>query len=174
MSRRVFVGIFEDEADVIAAAGASRAQGLAIVDAFTPYAVHGLDRAMGLKPSWLPWACAGLGAFGLVFATWFQFWTTARSWAINVGGRPWNSLPAFVPVMFELMVLCAGVGVVVTFLIARKLGPWHEPDIVDPRATHDRFVLVVDAAAADPRAVRQIFAGCRAVAVEERDMEGRS
>ena len=173
MSRRVFVGVFDDEADVIAAAGGSRAQGFDIVDAFTPYAVHGLDRAMGLKPSWLPWACAGLGAFGLAFATWLQFWTTARSWPINVGGRPWNSLPAFVPVMFELMVLCAGVGVVVTFLIARRLGPWRRPDIVDPRAPPDRFVLVLAAGAADPRAVRQLFDSCRAVSFEERDLEGR-
>ena len=94
MSRRVYVGVFEDEADVVSAAGASREQGLEIVDAYTPYAVHGLDRAMGLGPSWLPWACAGMGVAGLVFATWFQFWTTARSWPINVGGRPWNSLPA--------------------------------------------------------------------------------
>ncbi len=173
MSRRIFVGVFEDEADVIAAADASRAQGFAIVDAFTPYAVHGLDRAMGLKPSWLPWACFGLGAAGLAFATWFQFWTTAVAWPINVGGRPWNSLPAFVPVMFELMVLCAGVGVVVTFVIARRLGPWRAPEIPDLRATHDRFVLVLDGGASDPRAVRRVFADCRAVAIEERDVEDR-
>jgi len=173
MSRHVFLGIFEDEADIVAAAGESRARGFDIVDAFTPYAVHGLDRAMGLAPSWLPWACAALGAAGLAFATWFQFWTTARSWPINVGGRPWNSLPAFVPVMFELMVLSAGVGVVLTFLIARRLGPWRTPAIVDPRVTHDRFVLVLDAGASDPRVVRRLFADHRAVAFEERDMEGR-
>lgn len=174
MSRHVFLGTFEDETDLLAATSASRTQGYAIVDAFTPYAVHGLDRAMGLGQSWLPWACAGLGAAGLLFATWFQFWTTTRSWPINVGGRPWNSLPAFVPVMFELMVLCAGVGVVLTFLIARRLGPWREPEIVDPRVTHDRFVLMLDAGASDPRAVRRLFADCHAVAFEERDVEERS
>ncbi len=173
MSRRIFVGVFEHEADVIEAAGASRAHGFDIADAFTPYAVHGLDRAMGLKRSWLPWACLGLGVAGLVFATWLQFWTTAVSWPINVGGRPWNSLPAFVPVMFELMVLFAGVGVVITFVIARRLGPFREPEIPDIRATHDRFVLVLNAGASDPRVVRGVFEDCHAVSIEERELEDR-
>lgn len=173
MSRRIFVAVFEHEADVIEAAGASREHGFEIADAFTPYAVHGLDRAMGLKPSWLGWACFGLGAAGLVFATWFQFWTTAVSWPINVGGRPWNSLPAFVPVMFELMVLCAGVGVVITFLIARRLGPFGKPEIPDIRATHDRFVLVLNPGASDPRAIRRVFEDCHALTIDEREVEDR-
>lgn len=173
MSRHIFVGVFEREADVIEAADASRQRGFEIADAFTPYAVHGLDRAMGLKRSWLPWACLGLGLAGLTFATWFQFWTTALAWPVNVGGRPWNSLPAFVPVMFELTVLCAGVGVVITFVIARRLGPGRAPEIPDIRVTHDRFVLVLDAEASDPRAVRRVFEQCHAVAIEERDVEDR-
>lgn len=108
MSRRVIVGVFERESDVVAATRAARAGGYVIEDVYTPYAVHGLDRAMGLEPSWLPWVCLAFGASGTVFAIWLQFWTSAVAWPINVGGRPWNSLPAFVPVIFELMVLAAG------------------------------------------------------------------
>jgi hypothetical protein len=171
MSRRQFLGVFDDESGLIAATTRSREMGLSVVDAFTPYAVHGLDRAMGLPPSWLPWACFGLGTAGFLFATWFQFWTTAVDWPVNVGGRPWNSLPAFVPVMFELMVLSAGVGVVLVFLAARKLWPGREADVPHPRVTDDRFVLVLDADASDPRVVRRLLTECGAVDVEERDVE---
>jgi hypothetical protein len=173
MSRQLFLGVFDDEAGLLAAASRSREAGAPIVDAFTPYAVHGLDRAMGLRPSWLPWACFGLGAGGFLFATWFQFWTTAVDWPINVGGRPWNSLPAFVPVMFELMVLTAGVGVVLVFLAARGLAPGRAARMPHPRVTDDHFVLVLEAGAADPRAVRRMLADCGAIAVEERDEEDR-
>ncbi|MFN8061316.1 MAG: DUF3341 domain-containing protein [Vicinamibacterales bacterium] len=171
MSHRIVVAVFERETDIVAAARRSRERGFVVADAYTPYAVHGLDRAMGLRPSWMPWACLAFGALGLGFATWFQFWTTAVAWPINVGGRPWNSLPAFAPVMFELMVLCAGIGVVLTFLVARGLGPGSVADMPDAAITHDRFVLVLEPGASDPRDLRRLLTECQAVAMEEREVE---
>jgi hypothetical protein len=127
---------------------------------------------MGLGHSWLPWACFGLGLAGAAAATWLQFWTSAVSWPINVGGRPWNSLPAFVPVMFEVMVLFAGVGTVLTFFAFRGLYPGRRAAVPDPRATNDRFVLVLEqTGAASPGVLRQVFNRCRATAVEERETE---
>ena len=57
-----------------------------------------------------PWPAFCVGVLGSALALWFQFWTTAWDWPLNVGGQPWNSLPAFVPVTFEIMVLFAGLG----------------------------------------------------------------
>ena len=111
MSRRIFIGVFENEEDTMKAVLASRARGLTVVDVFAPYAVHGMDKAMGLEPSKLPWVCLALGLAGATLKFWFE----------NVGGKPWNSLPAFVPVTFEVMVLFAGVSTVIALFIAARL-----------------------------------------------------
>lgn len=170
MSRRVMLGYFEREADVLAATQAVRTAGLKILDVYTPYAVHGLDRAMGLTPSRLPVVCLLLGLFGAAFKVWFEYWTTASSWPINVGGKPWNSLPAFVPVTFEVMVLCAGVSTFLAFLLVTRLRPGRAAVMPHPRVTDDRFVLVVEETDAvfDAPRVAGLFAGFGAVASEER------
>ena len=71
MSRRLLLAHFEHEDDVLEATDAVRASGLTIVDVHTPYAVHGLDRAMGLRPSKLPWVCFLLGLVCGAFKVWF-------------------------------------------------------------------------------------------------------
>jgi hypothetical protein len=109
MTRRLLISVFEREDDLLQATAAVRKHGLPLVDVFSPYVVHGLDRAMGLRPSRLPWVAFLLGLSGAVAILIFQYWATIASWPINVGGKPWNSLPAFIPATFEVMVLCAGV-----------------------------------------------------------------
>ena len=106
MSKRLFVGVFENEQDTLGAIRASRKRGFKIVDVYAPYAVHGVEEAMELPPSRLPWIVFALGLLGAGLKVWFEFWTTAVDWPLNVGGKPFNSLPAFVPVTFEVMVLC--------------------------------------------------------------------
>ncbi len=170
MSRRIFVGVFEREEDILDAVRAVRARGLKIIDVHTPYAVHGLDHAMGLEPSKLPWVCFALGLVGATLKVWFEYWTTATSWAINVGGKPWNSLPAFVPVTFEVMVLFAGVSTVIAFLVHRGLLPGRKAIVPVPGVTDDRFAVLLEETDAtfDPEAVRQLFARYHAVHTEER------
>ena len=173
VTHRFLLGTFEKEEDILSVTRESHAQGLKIADIYTPYAVHGLDVAGGLKPSRLPWICFFLGLFGAAFKVWFEFWTTAVSWPINVGGKPWNSLPAFVPVTFEVMVLFAGVSTVIGFVIASRLWPGKKAELPDLRVTDDRFVLVLEQtdAAFDPHKVARLFRRHGAVAVEEREME---
>jgi hypothetical protein len=171
MSRRLLVGIFDHEDDVLEATRVSRERGLTIVDVYSPYAVHGLDEAMGLRPpSTLPWVCLVLGLAGAGFKVWFEFWASAVDWPINVGGRPWNSLPAFVPLTFEVMVLFAGVSTVIAFFMVTRLHPGREAVVPDPRVTDDRFVLILEEtdAAFDVDAVRALFEQRHAVRVEER------
>jgi len=139
----LFIGKFEREEDILGAAEATREHGYAIHEAYTPYAVHGLDEAMGLQKNWLPWVCLGFALLGLGFALWFQYWIGAIDWPLNVGGRPFNSLPAYLPVTFELLVLFSGIGVVVTMLVRNRLYPGKKEQLVDPRVTNDRFVLAV-------------------------------
>ena len=143
MTRGVLYSLVKDEADVLAATKHVRSQGLEVVDVYTPYAVHGLDKAMGLSPSRLTWVCFGCGALGALSMTWFQFWTSAVDWPINVGGKPWNSLPAFVPVLFEFCVLLAGLGAVAALFLRCGLLPGRAARIVHPAVTDNRFVLAV-------------------------------
>lgn len=169
-NQRFLLGVFETESDILAATRVARRRGFRVVDTYTPYAVHGLDRAMGLKPSWLPWISFALGILGAGFKVWFEFWTTAVNWPINVGGKPWNSLPAFVPVTFEVMVLFAGVGTVIAFFIGQRLWPGKRRGLPYPGVTDDRFVLVLDEqdAGFNPIEVEQILWDHHAIHVEER------
>ncbi|MBI5217040.1 MAG: DUF3341 domain-containing protein [Ignavibacteriae bacterium] len=170
MSKRLLVSVFEHEHDILGATNAARENGYKIVDVFTPYAVHGLDAAQGLKKSKLPFVCFALGLTGAVAKLGFQIWTSASSWALNVGGKPFKSVPAFVPVTFEIMVLFAGVGTVLTFLIISKLQPGKKPKVNFSGATDNRFVLVLEQtdAAFDIRKIRDMFQPFHLVEMEER------
>jgi len=173
MNRRVLIGIFDSEDDILRVTYSARRRGLKIVDVFAPYAVHGLDKAMGLERSKLPWVCLALGLFGASFKVWFEYWTTASDWPINVGGKPWNSLPAFVPITFEVMVLFAGISTVLAFFGMSRLWPGRKPALLDPRVTNDRFALVLeeDNAAFDVDEIGQFLKEHHAVRVEEREQE---
>lgn len=164
------LGVFEREDDILNATRAVRERRFRIVDVFVPYAVHGLDKAMGLRPSRLPWISLALGVIGASLKIWFEFWTTATDWPINVGGKPWNSLPAFVPVTFEVMVLFAGIGTVVAFLIGRRLLPGRKAVLPFPGVTDDKFVLVMEEtdAAFDVAQVTTMLEEFNVVRVEER------
>jgi hypothetical protein len=173
VNRRVLIGIFQTEDDILSATGAARRRGLKIVDVFAPYAVHGLDRAMGLERSKLPWVCFLLGLAGAAFKVWFEYWTTASDWPLNVGGKPWDSLPAFVPITFEVMVLFAGLSTVLAFFGMSRLWPGRKPRLLDPRVTNDRFALVLeqDNAAFDVDEVEGFLRAHNALRVEEREQE---
>jgi hypothetical protein len=170
MGRRLLLGSFAAEEDVRGAVRAARESGFRIADVYTPYAVHGLDRAMGLRASRLPWVCFALGLFGAAFKLSFQFWAMAVDWPMNVGGKPWNSLPAYVPVTFEVMVLLAGLGVVLAFLLRCRLFPGRQAAPLFSGVTNNRFVLVLEGppSAQGPMVAQQLFGDFHAVCVEER------
>lgn len=167
---RFMVGSFEREEDLLQAVQAARSCSWRIRDVYTPYPVHGLDEILGWKRSWLPRVCFVCGLSGVVLALWFQFWTSTRDWPLNVGGRPWNALPAFVPVMFETMVLFGGLGVVLALLIVCRLYPGKKAVPLVPQVSDNRFALIVEESdrPLDAAAVRQVFQDCHAVCIEER------
>jgi hypothetical protein len=117
----------------------------------------------------LPAACLLGGQVGFGFALWFQFWTSAQDWPINVGGRPWNSWPAFVPVAFESMVLLGGFGLVFAWLFRSRLYPGKSPRLLVQGVTDDRFVLAVRVpeGANGGEAVRQLLQECHALSLQE-------
>lgn len=138
------VGFFADGHQLIGAMEKVRGERYKHFDAFTPYPIHGLDAAQGLKRSPIPFVTLGAGLTGFACAFLLQYWTSAIDWPLNVGGKPLNSWPAFVPIMFELTVLFAGLATVGAMLLFNGL-PNIKRRIFDPGITRDKFALWIGA-----------------------------
>ncbi|MCP4661623.1 MAG: DUF3341 domain-containing protein [bacterium] len=126
-----------------------RERRLGKLEAYTPYPVHGLDEALGLKRSPLGAMVFGMGVLGAFLALAFQWWTSAVDYPVRIGGKAFFSWQAFVPIMFEVMVLLAAftAGLGMLFLLNRL--PWFGHPILHTKAitsiTRDRFALAIEA-----------------------------
>jgi hypothetical protein len=121
-------------------------------DAHTPFPVHGLDRAMGVKPTVLPWLIFVCGFAGAAAGLGLQWWTNAVNYQFVISGKPFWSIPANIPVTFELTVLFSAFGAFFGMLAFNELPRFHHPVFTSERfrrVTTDRFFVCVDAA--DPR-----------------------
>jgi hypothetical protein len=142
MAKKYIYGLYDDEQKLIDAVTHVRSQGLHIHDVLTPFPVHGLDAAMGLKESKLHVAGFLYGMTGTTIAFTFMSWVFTRNWPINVGGKPFFSFPAFIPIIFEFTVLSAAIGMTLTFLIRCGLYPGKFRPVLDERTTDDMFAIV--------------------------------
>ncbi len=102
-----------------------------------------MDDALGVGRSWIPWVTFGAGSAGLMTAIGLQFGIMGFDWPMNFGGKPFIAWPSFVPIMFELTVLFAGVITGLTML--KAAGCFQKPFIIDTEITNDRFVLWISA-----------------------------
>lgn len=140
------LGFFDSPESLIEGMKKVKAENYESIDAFTPFPVHGLEQAQGLKRSWLPFITFVAGITGCTLGFLLQYWTSAVDWPIVVGGKPFNSWPAFVPVMFEVTVLFAGISTVVGMILINRL-PNVSRASFDPRLTLDRFAIIIEAPA---------------------------
>jgi hypothetical protein len=138
------IGFFDDPHGLIHATTQVRDANYENFDAFTPFPVHGLDDAQGLKRSPLPFVTLAAGMTGCTLAFLLEYWTSAVDWPLIIGGKPYNSWPAFVPIMFELTVLFAGLSTVAAMFLLNGL-PNIKRKSFDPGITRDRFALVIEA-----------------------------
>ena len=144
MTKRFAIGIFEDEDVLLHAIENLRAAGVKIYDVFSPFPVHGIDDALGIERSRLPIAAFFFGLTGLSFALWMQIYMLGFDWPMNIGGKPHISLPAFIPVSFELTVLFTAFGMMITFYTISGLFPKVSTKVMDVRATDDKFVMAIE------------------------------
>jgi hypothetical protein len=146
------MGEFETAADLIRATEKTRDAGYKKMDAYAPYPVEGLSEALGLRRSWVPFLTLMGGLGGGLTGFGFQYWVNVISYPLNIGGRPLNSWPAFIPVTFELTILGAASFAVFGMLALNKLPhPYHPVFNVDrfSRASTDRFFICIEAT--DPK-----------------------
>ena len=129
-----------------------RDEGYKVWDAHTPFPVHGLEKAMGLKPSKLPWIVLTMGLIGCVSAMGFQMWTMGISYPMVISGKPLFSWQAFVPVTFEISILLSAFGAVFGMFALNKLPQHYHPLFTFEkfqRATNDTFFISIEAS--DPK-----------------------
>jgi hypothetical protein len=162
---------FENVDDFVSAAKRVREAGYRDWDAHSPFPVHGMDDAMGIRGTRLPWIVLVGGATGLALALLMQWFMNVRDYPYIISGKPIFSLPANIPVTFELTVLLASIATVFGMLILNRLPLWAHPLLRHDgfrRATADRFYIVIEAR--DPRfeagATRDFLASLDGAAVE--------
>lgn len=143
--KEVIYGLYDDEEILLSAVKQARADHLDIMDVYTPFPVHGLDHAMGMEESRLHIAGFVYGAIGTLTAFLFMTWVFTRDWPIIFGGKPYWSVPAFIPITFELTVLFSAIGMTVTFFTICGLAPGRTNPTLDDRITDDKFCLAFDA-----------------------------
>ncbi len=139
---------FENADKLLAATQRAYAEGYRKIDAYTPYPVEGLAEATGMGWTWVPLIVLVGGIIGGVLGYALEYWVSAVAYPLNVGGRPLNSWPLFVPVVFETTILIAALFGVLGMLALNGLPMPYHPVFNVPRfdqATRDRFFLVVQA-----------------------------
>ena len=142
--KKFIVSGFSDESTLFAAVKNVRKAGYKIHDVYTPYPVHGLDHVMGLRDTSIHTAGFIYGVMGTTTALSGMTWVFAKDWPLNIGGKPHFALPAWIPITFELTVLFAAVGMVLTFCWLCQLAPFVKKHHFDIRSTDDKFVMVLE------------------------------
>ena len=138
---------FRTPAELYHACERVRDAGFTRWDAHTPFPVHGLDKAMGLKRSPLPWIVLGLGLTGASLGFALQWWVHGVAYPLVISGKPYFSWPAFIPVTFEVGVLFAALGAVFGMFGLNRLPMHHHPlfrSSVFERVTDDAFFISIE------------------------------
>ena len=143
---------FENPDHVLEAARRAHAEGYRKMDAYTPFPIEELSEAVGFHHTWLPLIVLGGGVTGALTGFFLQYYVAAIDYPLNIGGRPLNSWPSFIPVTFELTILFAALSAVIGMIALNGLPKPYHPVFNVPgfaRASRNRFFLCIEAS--DPR-----------------------
>ena len=148
MSKFAIMAEYETPAEIMAAAKKVHAAGYQKWDVHSPFPIHGLDHALGLKRTRLAIAAFFYGALGCIFAFAMTYYIMILDWPMNIGGKPsfayYLNMPAFVPILFEMTVFFAAHLMVITYFFRSKLFPGQTASNPDVRTTDDKFLMEVE------------------------------
>ncbi len=148
MATKIIHAIYTDDDVLLEAVKTVRAAKYNITEVFTPFPVHGLDKAVGLEPTRIAIASFIFGLIGLTVAVLMMNYMMIVDWPQDIGGKPsftfHQNMPAFIPIMFELTVFFAGHLMVITFYLRSKLWPFRKAENPDPRTTDDHFLMEIE------------------------------
>lgn len=165
---------FESPPQLLAAVRRAREAGYRKMEAYTPFPIEELSHEIGHEHSALPWIVLTGGVVGALAGFGLQYWSSVIAYPVNIGGRPFNSWPSFIPVTFECTILLAALSAVLGMLALNGLPMPHHPVFNVERFEHasrDRYFLCIQAR--DPRfdrqATRKFLESLQAHEVEEVD-----
>lgn len=157
-TKRIF-GLYADDDDMMNGVKACNDKGIKIHEVYTPFPVHGLDKALGLKKTRISDAAFIYACYGVAIGAMLTWYVMNHDWPQNIGGKPafeWSrNMPAFVVPMFELMVFCSAHMMSLTFLVRNKMYPMAPAQNPDPRTTDDKFLI--EFISDDVEAIKQIL-----------------
>lgn len=161
MASKLIHAIYNDDDLLLQAVAQVRNARYHIAEIYTPFPVHGLDKAMGLEPTRLAITSFLYGLVGLVVSVVMMNYMMIEDWPMDIGGKPSFSfienMPSFVPIMFELTVFFAAHLMVITFYLRSKLWPFKVAENPDLRTTDDMFLMEIDAANHDVEAMSKFL-----------------
>ena len=143
-----YLAEFDSVDSILSAAEKVRDAGYRRWDVHSPFPIHGMDDAMGIHPTMLPWLVLGGGLTGMLGGLALQVFTNSIDYSFLISGKPYVSLPAFIPVIFECTIAGAAFTAVFGMLALNKLPMLYNPLFKSERfrrVTNDRFFVVVDA-----------------------------
>ncbi|MGZ0015194.1 DUF3341 domain-containing protein [Yeosuana sp. AK3] len=144
---KVIHAIYNDDDVLMSAVKKVKAERYHIEEIYTPFPVHGLDKAMGLAPTRIAIASFIYGCIGLTVAIVMMNFIMIEDWPQDIGGKPsfsyLENMPAFVPIMFELTVFFAAHLMVITFYLRSRMWPFKKSENPDPRTTDDHFLMEI-------------------------------
>ena len=149
MSKKLIHAIFDDEEILLKSVKEFRSKNIEIEEVYSPFPIHGLDHALGLKETRMAitafiYGCIGL-TFGGLLIYYIMISGVGKSWPMNIGGKPnftfYQNMPAFVPIMFELTVFFSAHLMVITFYMRSKLWPFKNAENPNPLTTDDKFLV---------------------------------
>jgi len=147
MANKFIHAIYDDDDKLLDAVKHLKKEGVYIEDVFTPFPVHGLDKALGLAPTRISIAGFIYGCIGFAFAIFMMNYIMIVDWPQNIGGKPSFSfienMPAFVPIMFYLTVFFSSHLMVITFYLRSRLWPFKKAENPIPETTDDKFLVQI-------------------------------
>ena len=161
------LALFTDPQSLVDAIKVVREKGYRGLDAYTPYPVHQVPEALGLKISWMPRVTKTAFFVGATLGFTFEAWTMAWAWPLNIAGKPFISVPAYMPVTFESGILIAGISTFTAVLIAARLRPAPDFHNLDDSLTNDRFGLYVPVRPYETGVVQNLLKSLGALEVRE-------
>ncbi len=173
MSKNVLYGIFDDEEVLLSSIKEIRANNFEIKEVYSPFPIHGLDKALGLKETRMAITSFIFGCLGLTLGSLMIYYMMQVDWPQNIGGKPnwtfYHNIPAFVPILFECTVLFAAHLMAITYLIRNGLYPGAKSDSPDVRTTDDKFLMEIEVEG-DTAVVKEMLTKMGATEINEKEV----
>jgi hypothetical protein len=141
---KMLIGLWDDEDKLVGAASALVDAGIKVHDIYTPYPVHGLDRIIGVRRSWLSIIAFICGFTGLSLAYLMIWYMYVHDWPMNIGNKPERFTPSWIPILFESTVLCTAFGMAFFFFFRSRMVHGIKPELIDSRQTDDLLVVTIE------------------------------